>query len=132
MCVQIPRGMTPPVFDEPPPRRYERSWGLPLTLQTPIHQAATKLLPAMLRQSSPVVLFETETQASNVKAPVGLRVALAGTSIQPSEGSPVRMSQPPNGCACAAGETSTARVSPSRSSPMKRPDFMPSSFDFRR
>src|SRR5689334_5019363 len=97
MCVQMPRGTMPPFLLEPAPRRYERSVGLPPTLQTPIHQAAVKFLPAMLRQSSPVVLFETETQASNVKALVGLSTGLAGTSIQPCEGSPVRMSQPPNG-----------------------------------
>src|SRR5215203_7420372 len=97
MCVQMPRGMMPPFLLEPPPRRYERNVGLPPTLQTPIHQALTKLLPAMLRQSSPVTLFETATQASNVKALVGLSTGLAGTSIQPWEGSPVRVSQPPKG-----------------------------------
>jgi hypothetical protein len=35
----------------------------------------------MLRQSSPVVVFEIDTQASMVKAPVGLRSGLAAISI---------------------------------------------------
>src|SRR6185295_14648682 len=77
----------------------------------------------MLRQSSAVVLFEIATQASMVKAPVGLRSELAVlTSTKPVlVGYPGdKASQDPNGCACAAGDKIAARTRPGSRNPKRR------------
>src|ERR1051325_10794936 len=99
--VHTPRGMMPPCLSDPEPLRYERSVGWPPTLHCPIHQVSCQRLPAMLRQSSPVVLLLIATQASTVKLPVMSNAAASGTLTQPLVGSPVSVNQASNGCARA-------------------------------